>query len=78
MKYRITQEQQESYRQNGFVVIEDFLDNQELETWRSVTLEAVQQRMRERNGLTNQDDPDAYYSQVFVQCVRLAAGCPPG
>src|SRR5450759_1673996 len=72
MKYRITKEQQESYRQNGFVVIEDFLDNQELETWRYVTLEAVQQRMRERNGLTNQDDPDAYYSQVFVQCVRLA------
>ncbi len=72
MKYRITKEQQEFYRQNGFVVIEDFLDNQELETWRSVTEDAVQQRMRERNGLTNQDDPDAFYSQVFVQCVRLA------
>jgi ectoine hydroxylase-related dioxygenase (phytanoyl-CoA dioxygenase family) len=72
MKYRITQEQQTFYRQNGFVVIEDFLDQQELETWRAVTEDAVQQRMRERNGLTNQDDPDAYYSQVFVQCVRLA------
>ena len=72
MKYRITKEQQEFYRQNGFVVIEDFLDNQELETWRSVTEDAVQQRLRERNGLTNQDDPDAFYSQVFVQCVRLA------
>lgn len=72
MKYRITKEQQEFYRQNGFVVIEDFLDSQELETWRSVTEDAVQQRMRERNGLTNQDDPEAYYSQVFVQCVRLA------
>jgi ectoine hydroxylase-related dioxygenase (phytanoyl-CoA dioxygenase family) len=72
MKYRITKEQQEFYRQNGFVVIEDFLDSQELETWRSVTEDAVQQRMRERNGLTNQDDPDTFYSQVFVQCVRLA------
>ena len=72
MKYRITKEQQEFYRLNGFVVIEDFLDSQELETWRSVTEDAVQQRMRERNGLTNQDDPDAFYSQVFVQCVRLA------
>jgi ectoine hydroxylase-related dioxygenase (phytanoyl-CoA dioxygenase family) len=72
MKYRITKEQQAFYRENGFVVIEDFLEPQELETWRSVTEDAVQQRLRERNGLTNQDDPDAYYSQVFVQCVRLA------
>ena len=72
MKYKITKEQQEFYRQNGFVVVEDFLDPTELETWRRVTEEAVQQRLRERNGLTNQDDPEAYYSQVFVQCVRLA------
>jgi phytanoyl-CoA hydroxylase len=32
----------------------------------------VRKRLAERNGLTNQNDPDAYYSQVFVQCVRLA------
>lgn len=72
MRYQITQEQQSFYRDNGYIVIEDFLDGKELEIWRDVTEDAVQQRLRERNGLTNQDDPDAYYSQVFLQAVRLA------
>ncbi|MCL5994663.1 MAG: phytanoyl-CoA dioxygenase family protein [Chloroflexi bacterium] len=72
MKYKVTQEQKDFYQKNGFVVIEDFLDAKELETWRTVTEDAVRQRLIERNGLTNQDDPDRYYSQVFVQCVRLA------
>ena len=72
MKYKITQEQKDFYRRNGFVAIEGFLDDQELETWRQVTDDAVRQRLIDRNGLTNQDDPDRYYSQVFIQCVRLA------
>ncbi len=72
MKYKISQEQKDFYRQNGYVAIEGFLDDAELELWRTVTEDAVRQRLIERNGLTNQADPDRYYSQVFIQCVRLA------
>src|SRR5689334_17712610 len=72
MRYQITNAQKEFYRKNGFVVIEDFLSPDELETWRIETEDAIRQRLLERNGLTNQDNPDTYYSQVFVQCVRLA------
>ncbi|MCS7062281.1 MAG: phytanoyl-CoA dioxygenase family protein [Anaerolineae bacterium] len=72
MKYKITQAQKDFYRRNGYIAIEDFLDERELETWRQITDDAVRQRLIERNGLTNQDDPDRYYSQVFVQCIRLA------
>ena len=72
MKYKITPEQKNFYQQNGYVAIEGFLDDAELELWRTVTEDAVRQRLIERNGLTNQADPDLYYSQVFIQCVRLA------
>jgi len=72
LKYQITKEQAETYRENGYIVIEDFLDADELEHWRVITEDAVHQRLVERNGRTNQDNPEDYYSQVFVQCVRLA------
>src|SRR5687767_12741660 len=72
MNTTVTPEQIDQYRRDGFLVIENFLDPDELETWRAVTEEAVQQRLAGQNGLTNQTDPDAYYAQVFVQCVRLA------
>jgi phytanoyl-CoA hydroxylase len=71
MKYQITKEQVAEYLENGYIVIENFLDSQELELWREVTEDAVKQRLIERNGLTNQDS-DSYYSQVFIQAVRLA------
>ena len=72
MQYQVTKEHVMAYRDNGFVVIENFLDLQELEKWRTVTEDAVKHRLIERNGLTNQNDPEAYYSQVFIQAVRLA------
>ena len=72
MKTRLTKKQIESYRTNGFLVIEDFLNARELTKWRAITDDAVRQRLIERNGLTNQSNPDAYYAQVFTQCVRLA------
>ncbi len=72
MKTRLTKRQVKQYQDNGFIVIEDFLNAKELEAWRAVTEDAVKQRLIERNGLTNQNDPNAYYAQVFTQCVRLA------
>ena len=71
MRYQVTKEQVAEYQNNGYIVIEDFLDTQELDHWRDATESAVRQRLIERNGMTNQDS-DSYYSQVFIQAIRLA------
>jgi ectoine hydroxylase-related dioxygenase (phytanoyl-CoA dioxygenase family) len=87
MKDQLNAEQIESYRRNGFLVIEGFLNAVELERWRHDTEEAVQQRLdsvrRKADGekdlvssLTNQADPEAYYAQVFTQCLKLAETHP--
>lgn len=82
MRTQLSAEQIAFYRENGFLVIENFLDENELALWREVTEEAVAQRLEAAAGagfspdrpetLVNQADPDAYYALVFVQCVRLA------
>jgi phytanoyl-CoA hydroxylase len=72
MKTRITKAMKTGYDQNGFIVIEDFLNTRELAHWCEMTEQAVRERLEQRNGLTNQNDPDAYYARVFVQCVKLA------
>lgn len=77
MKNRLTPEQVGSYRENGFLAIDGFLDEAELAQWRSFTQEAVDQRLAMTQGaefaasLNNQADPDAYYAQVFTQCLKL-------
>jgi phytanoyl-CoA hydroxylase len=72
MKTNVTSEQIESYNENGFLVVENFLSAEELDHWRTQTAEAVQQRLEKRNGYTNQGGADSYYQSVFVQCVKLA------
>lgn len=75
MRNTLSEEQVASYRENGFLVIEGFLDEDELATWRHVTDEAVEQRLAGGRGfqnLNNQGDPDAFYAQVFTQCLKLA------
>ena len=63
----------EAYRDNGFVAIEGFLNDDELEEWRRCTEEAVEERIGGSiEFLTNQNDPDTFYAQVFTQCLRLA------
>ena len=81
MKDTVTPEQVAEYQENGFLVIEDLLDTDEIASWSRTTDEAVAQRL-ERNrdpakagfaeGLSNQTNPDDYYSQVFTQCLKLA------
>src|SRR5579872_7453345 len=71
MKTGLTREQVGYYRENGFVVLEGFLNDQELQEWRQCTEEAVDERMRSL-ALHNQGNPDDYYAQVFKQCLRLA------
>lgn len=78
MRNQLTPEQIASYRNQGFLVIESFLDATELARWRCFTEEAVRQRLEQTQGkdladiLTNQRDPDNYYAQVFTQCLKLA------
>lgn len=68
-----SEEQIAFYRDNGFVVIGGFLDAAELERWQEATDEAVKQRLANLDeGLSNQRNPDSYYSRVFVQCLKLA------
>lgn len=72
MQTQLSQTQIEQYRQQGFILIEGFLEPAELEHWRSSTAEAIQMRLANSQGLSNQADPDAFYAQVFTQCLRLA------
>lgn len=73
MKSAISEEQIESYRQNGFIAIRDFLDPDELKTWKRVTEDAVQQRLSKAKAPARRmSKKDEYYNKVFVQCLRLA------
>lgn len=72
MRDTVTAEQVERYRRDGFLVIEDFLDHDELEDWRKQVDEAVEQRLASDGGLHNQADPDNYYARIFTQCLKLA------
>jgi ectoine hydroxylase-related dioxygenase (phytanoyl-CoA dioxygenase family) len=79
MKNQITDEQVAFYRENGFIVLENFLDASELDKWQRWTQEAVDERLAQGAGfhlLNNQGDPDAYYAQVFTQCLKLADSHP--
>jgi hypothetical protein len=44
MKNTLTNQQISNYRRDGFIVIEDFFDHNELEDWRSKVEKAVELR----------------------------------
>lgn len=77
MRSELSSEQIEQYQQNGFLVIEDFLSEKELETWREAVSEAVEKR--HGNKLPNRasvygegdDKEKEYYDQVFEQLINL-------
>jgi phytanoyl-CoA hydroxylase len=72
MKTDLTQDQIESYQNNGYVVIDDFLTTDELNHWRECVDEAVAKRANYR--FANEggaEDPDNYYTNVFIQRVNL-------
>ena len=73
MQNELTSEQIASYRENGFLVIENFLDADELAEWRRCTDEAVTERLGNSvEFMTNQMDAKQFYARVFTQCLRLA------
>lgn len=79
MNAELSKSQIEFYRENGYIIIEDFLDSTELNHWR----ESVEEALRERNGQKmpgkavkiGDDDginTDAdYFKNVFDQLLNL-------
>jgi len=79
MKTEITQLQVDFYQDNGYIVIEDFLNPSELEIWREVIKSALEERkgqkmpgksatISEDDGINNDAD---YFSKVFDQLINL-------
>jgi phytanoyl-CoA hydroxylase len=79
MKSDISLEQINFYNQNGYVIIEDFLNTEELEEWRSSVAEAVRERngqkmpgksikVDEADGINQDTD---YFNNVFDQLLNL-------
>ena len=79
MKTQLTQSQIESYKENGFVVIEDFLSTEELSYWRASVDNAIKNRdglkipghsvkLGEADGI-NEDAE--YFNKVFDQMINL-------
>jgi phytanoyl-CoA hydroxylase len=77
MKNNLSPEQINSYRDNGFIIIEDFLSPEELAFWREALNEAVARRggnkMPDRKEVYGKgDDADkSYYDNVFDQLLNL-------
>src|ERR1700761_5702462 len=79
MKTQITEQQIADYRENGFLLIEDFLNKEELETWRAAVTEALEERggrkLPGKETKTGEDDginKDAdYFGKVFDQMLNL-------
>ena len=67
----LTPEQINHYRENGFVVVHDFLIPEELEMWRTYVDEAVQQREDRKLADGRMRSGDSYYDYVFVQRINL-------
>lgn len=79
MRFICSESQVQVYREQGFLVIEDFLDASELAAWRAALDEALERRGPQRfPGAEVADDraDDAYYRQVFDQRVNLWKDCP--
>lgn len=72
-----TDEETTSYRERGYVVLEDFLDGEELREWRTECAEAVDQRESHRLPRDNREydaffqKDDEYYDRVFLQRINL-------
>ena len=63
----------DTYRTNGYVVVNGLLDASVLAYWRQSVDCAIAEHLRQENTHHNQrsEDPDDYYKNVFVQCVNL-------
>ncbi len=74
MKNHLDPEQIDFYRQNGYIVIDDFLEAAALSEWRSAVEEALNKRdkmkLPDRQWVGHGDD-EVYYEKVFTQRLQL-------
>lgn len=79
MKSELAPEQIDFYRENGYIIIEDFLNPEELENWRTSVTEAVEERKGQKipgksikQGEDDGINIDAdYFKNVFDQLLNL-------
>lgn len=71
MRTELSPEQIRSYHDDGFVVIRDFLDPDELAHWRTCVDEAVEARQNRKVPGGDMTAGDSYYDQVFTQRLNL-------
>jgi ectoine hydroxylase-related dioxygenase (phytanoyl-CoA dioxygenase family) len=79
MNYELSEQQVASYRNNGFLVIDNFLSPDELADWRASVMAAVHERggvkMPGKDLKTGEDDgineDTEYFGKVFDQLINL-------
>jgi phytanoyl-CoA hydroxylase len=82
VKTTVSEQERDFYADNGYLVVDEFLDAAELERWREAVDEAVQQRGDQRfsrptahdsevNQSSAAEEQRAYYERVFTQRVNL-------
>ncbi|MCY3781443.1 MAG: phytanoyl-CoA dioxygenase family protein [Chloroflexi bacterium] len=71
MNHIVTNEQIQFYQDNGFVIIDDFLDADDLQIWRTYVDEAVANRGKRKLADGSSMEEDNYYAQVFTQRINL-------
>jgi phytanoyl-CoA hydroxylase len=67
----VTTEEIEQYQKNGFVVLENLIDADELERWRDAVSTAVEHRTSASPREAATAEVSEYYQRVFVQRVNL-------
>src|SRR5947209_2048097 len=70
MRTALSRAEVDSYRENGFLVMPDFLDAGDLARWRSAVAAAAAARAERPDGLSNALDGE-YYRGVFTQLSGL-------
>ena len=79
MKNELSKEQLKSYRKDGFIIIEDFLNPSELKNWKSKIDTALEERKGQKFShsklVTGEDDgindSADYFGKVFDQIINL-------
>jgi len=71
MNTQLSSEQIAFYRENGFLIIDNFLSAEELETWRHAVTQAVAQRADRKLRDGRWRSTGSYDDNVFVQRINL-------
>jgi phytanoyl-CoA hydroxylase len=71
MRAQVTPQEISNYRENGFLVIHDFLSPEELADWRACVDDAVARRENIKLANSEWRSGDTYYDNVFIQRINL-------